>query len=41
MDKYGYPKYIIEVYKKVATLKKIPLEELESIIEKNMASIIN
>lgn len=38
---YGYPKYIIDVYKKVATLKKIPLEELESIIEKNMASIIN
>ena len=38
---YGYPKCIIDVYKKVATFKKIPLEELEAIIEKNMENIIN
>ena len=38
---YGYPKCIIDVYKKVADLKNISLEELESIIEKNIGSIIN
>lgn len=39
--KYGYPKCIVDVYKKVATLKNISLEELEVIIDRNICSIIN
>ncbi|GAA0075714.1 TatD family hydrolase [Clostridium sp. CTA-5] len=32
---YGYPKVIIDVMKSVSKIKKIPIEELSKIIEKN------
>lgn len=38
---YGYPKYIIDVYKKVADLKKVSLEELENIVEDNFNKILS
>lgn len=38
---YGYPKCIIDVYKKVAFLKNISLEELENFIEDNFNKILS